>query len=83
MPLTLFGANMLCGLRAALADYEIFIAFQMDWARLVNGELLATAEAAGFFAIITGDRSLGYQWNLSGRKLAIIVLSTNQLANSP
>lgn len=35
------------------------------------------AEDAGFEALITTDKGIRYQQNLAGRKLAIIVLSTN------
>ena len=39
-----------------------------------NGELLTTAEAAGFEVIVTTDSNLRYQQNLENRKLAIVVL---------
>jgi len=44
------------------------------WAELANGELLTAAEAAGFDVLVTTDKNLGYQQNLTGRKLAIVVL---------
>ena len=44
------------------------------WAELENGELLNQAEAAGFEALVTTDKNLGYQQNLAGRKIAIVVL---------
>ena len=40
-----------------------------------NGELLAAAERR-FDALVTTDRNLRYQQNLSGRKIAILVLPT-------
>ena len=46
----------------------------MDWDRLENGGLLAAAESAGFEVMVTCDRNLRYQQNLSGRKLAIVEL---------
>ena len=73
----LFDANMPLGLRAALSDYHIDTAFEMGWGELVNGVLMAAAEAAGFDAMITGDKNIAYQQNLDGRRLALIVLSTN------
>ena len=39
-----------------------------------NGELLSVAEAAGFEIVVTTDKNLGYQQNLAGRKIAIVVL---------
>jgi len=44
------------------------------WAELENGELLAKAEAAGFDVLVTTDKNIGYQQNLSGRKIAIVIL---------
>jgi hypothetical protein len=44
------------------------------WAELENGELLYAAEAAGFEVLVTTDKNLGYQQNLTNRKIAIVVL---------
>jgi hypothetical protein len=44
---------------------------------LKNGALLDAAERAGFDLFITADQELSYQQNLTGRKLALIVMSTN------
>jgi ABC-type molybdate transport system substrate-binding protein len=50
----------------------------MGWTGTKNGELLRRAEAE-FDVFVTADQQLRYQQNLSGRKLAIIVLPTNQV----
>ena len=47
----------------------------MDWAKLENGDLLQAAEGV-FGLLITTDQSLSYQQNLTGRRLAILVLPT-------
>jgi len=47
----------------------------MGWAELENGQLLKLAEAA-FDVLITTDKNLRYQQNLSDRHLAILVLPT-------
>jgi hypothetical protein len=44
------------------------------WDKLENGELLKEAEAAGFELLITTDKNLSYQQNLTSRKIAIVVL---------
>jgi hypothetical protein len=44
------------------------------WEQLENGKLLNEAEAAGFEVLVTTDKNLGYQQNLSGRKIAVVVL---------
>ena len=49
-------------------------AYEMDWADLENGDLLAAAEAQRFEVLVTTDKNLHYQQNLAGRKIAILVL---------
>ncbi len=49
----------------------------MGWAELENGELLRAAESANFAVMVTGDKNLVHQQPLRGRRLALIVLSTN------
>ena len=44
------------------------------WDELSNGELLTAAEAAGFEVLVTTDKNIRYQQNLTGRKIAIVVL---------
>jgi hypothetical protein len=44
------------------------------WEELENGELLTEAEAAGFEILLTTDKRIRYQQNLTGRKIAIVVL---------
>jgi hypothetical protein len=48
------------------------------WDQLGNGELLSAAEAAGFEVLVTTDKNLGYQQNLSGRKIAIVVIAAGR-----
>jgi hypothetical protein len=44
------------------------------WDTLQNGELLDAAEAAGFDVVLTTDRNIRYQQDLTGRKIAVVVL---------
>jgi hypothetical protein len=62
-------------LRRALTGHTVSTAFEMGRAELDNGDLLNAAEAA-FDALITTDQNLRYQQNLTGRRLAILVLPT-------
>ena len=64
-------------LRRRLAEFEISTAQEMGWGRVKNGDLLKLAEGK-FDAFLTSDQQLKYQQNLKGRKLAILVLSTNR-----
>jgi predicted nuclease of predicted toxin-antitoxin system len=57
-----------------LPGQTVTLASQMGWSTLKNGELLLAAEAAGFDLMITTDRNLAYQQNLTERKIAIVVL---------
>ena len=47
------------------------------WSGLKNGALLSAAEEAGFELFITADQEISYQQNMAGRRIALIVLSTN------
>jgi hypothetical protein len=49
----------------------------MGWHQIGNGELLTIAEAAGFEIVITADQNIRYQQNVSGRRLSLVVVSTN------
>jgi hypothetical protein len=45
------------------------------WPRgLKNGELLKSAEAAGFDVFLTADQGIEYQQNLNARTIAIVIL---------
>ena len=62
-----------------LAGHSVSTAAREGWAGLENGELLSAAEDAGFEVLITSDKNLRYQQNLTQRKIAIIELPTNRL----
>ena len=61
-----------------LAGHTVTEARTRGWDTLSNGELLAEAERAGFEVFLTADQSIRYQQKLSGRKIAVVVLSTPQ-----
>jgi hypothetical protein len=62
------------GVAAALSGHTVEEARSHGWDMLRNGELLDAAEAAGFDVLLTTDRNIRYQQNLTGRRLAIVVL---------
>ena len=45
------------------------------WERYENGALLNAAGEAGFDVLVTSDKRIRYQQNLTGRKIALVVLS--------
>ncbi len=63
-------------LRKFLPDHAVHTAQEMGWSQLKNGALLQVAEPQ-FNAFLTSDQNLRYQQNIAGRKLAILVLPTN------
>lgn len=56
-----------------LTDHEFSTPTQTGWAGVVNGRLLALLEGS-HDVLLTHDRNLSFQQNLSGRKLAIVVI---------
>lgn len=65
-------------LRSLLADRcRVVTTWYQGWSGLQNGELLDAAEAAGFDLFLSADRQLSYQQNLAGRRIAVLILSTN------
>jgi hypothetical protein len=72
----LLDENLPHRLRQRLGRHEAFTVRYMGWAGLKNGELLKAAEEAGFDVFVTGDQTLSYEQNLSGRRIAVLVLST-------
>lgn len=60
-------------LRREIPGYAVRAVREYGWAAKLNGELLRAANAE-FDAFVTVDRNLIHQQNLSGLRLAIIVL---------
>ena len=75
----LFDKNVPYPLLRYLGKHDVSTAEELGWSRLVNGDLLRAAKDAGFAVFVTPDQSLEYQQNLKGRKLALVVLSTNHI----
>lgn len=61
-----------------LTGHTVTKAKDRGWDAISNGELLREAERAGFQVLLTADKSIRYQQNLRGRKIAIVVLETPQ-----
>lgn len=76
--LILFDQSTPAPLRSALKGHIVEHAFERGWERFVNGDLLDAAEAEGFELLITADKNLRYQQNLTARKISIVVLGNAQ-----
>ena len=61
-----------------LTGHSVTKAKAAGWDRLANGALLDAAEAAGFQLLLTADKNIHYQQNLTGRKISIVVLGNAQ-----
>jgi hypothetical protein len=61
-----------------LAHRQIKTVQEMGWTGAKNGELLRLVEEL-FDVFITSDKNLRYQQNLKDRKIAIILLPSNQV----
>ena len=71
----LFDHNTPRQLRQHLGDgHSVTLARELAWNEKSNGDLIASADEAGFDLLITCDQSIQYQQNLTARKIAIIVL---------
>jgi hypothetical protein len=76
--LILFDHSTPAPLASYLTGHSVTKAKDRGWDRLSNGDLLAEAERAGFDLLLTADNNMRYQQNLTGRKIALVVLSTPQ-----
>jgi hypothetical protein len=56
--------------------HSVDLAFELGWATLKNGELVKAAEAGGYDVLLTTDKNFRHQQNLSGLRLAVVVLPT-------
>jgi predicted nuclease of predicted toxin-antitoxin system len=74
----IFDKNFPVGVRSFLSKHEVRTFVEMQWhPQLENGEVLKAAEASGFDVMVTSDQNIRYQQNLTGRKLALVVLGSN------
>ena len=60
----------------ALGRHVVEEARSRGWDGLANGDLLQAAEAAGFEVMVTTDRNIRYQQNLTHRRVALVVLTS-------
>jgi len=60
--------------RYLIGNHSVTEARARGWQELSNGDLLDQAEAEGFDVLVTTDKNLRYQQNLTGRKISLVVL---------
>jgi hypothetical protein len=62
----------------SLTGHEIDFARRIGWHELENGELIQRAEEAGYEVLLSTDKNIRYQQNLTGRKIALVILGNQQ-----
>ena len=62
----------------SLIEHEVTFARKIGWHELENGELIRSAEEAGYQVLLSTDKNIRYQQNLSSRKIALVVLGNSQ-----
>ena len=73
-----FDKNVPAGVRHFLSKHDVRTFPKTGWhPQLENGALLDAAESAGFDVMVTADQNIAYQQNLTGRRLALVVLGSN------
>ena len=73
--LILFDHGTPRGIARALSGHAVITAFARGWDRLDNGELLKVVEEEGVEVLLTTDQKIRYQQNLTGRKIAVVVIT--------
>jgi hypothetical protein len=63
---------------ACLVGHEVTYARKIGWHELENGELIQRAEEAGYEVLLSTDKNIRYQQNLTGRKIALVILGNPQ-----
>lgn len=58
-----------------LIGHEVHHTSEMGWGELQNGKLLQAAEVSEFEVLVTVDKNLQHQQNISAGKLALITLN--------
>src|SRR5208282_2003443 len=76
--LILFDHGTPAPLRLFLKDHTVRKAKDLGWDALSNGELLKAAEEAAFDLLLTTDKNIHFQQNLTKRIIAVVVLGNPQ-----
>ena len=73
----LFDNNVPEPLKRLLSGHQVETSRDRGWEGLRNGNLLDVAERNNYEVLLTADQSIRYQQNLSGRRIALLVLMDN------
>jgi hypothetical protein len=73
----LFDQNVPAPPKQYFHAYDVHMADEMGWPRLKNGQLLDAAEAAAFDVLLSSDKTIRFEQNMAGRKIAMVYMSDN------
>ena len=62
--------------KKTLSDFEVKTVSEMGFSGLKNGKLLKATQDSGFEILLTIDKNMDYQRNISKFNLAIVVFDT-------
>ena len=62
----------------SLTGHQITYARRIGWHQMGNRELIQQAEEAGYEVLLSTDKNIRYQQNLTGRKIALVILGNQQ-----
>jgi hypothetical protein len=65
-------------LKRHLTGFEVKTVVEMDWSGLKNGKLLSSAVVENFDILLTIDKNLEYQQNMSNYEIAVVVLDVEK-----
>ena len=68
-------------LRQHLAGHLVDTASERGWSGLSNGDLVENAVQESYEILVTTDQNMRYQQNLTGRRLAVVVLLSTAWPN--
>ena len=65
-------------LKRHLTEFEVKTVVEMNWSGLKNGKLLSSAVQEKFDILLTIDKNLEYQQNMSNYEIAVVVLDVEK-----
>ena len=79
----LFDEDLPYTLARHLIGFDCDTVGHLGWRGTKNGELLRRAEKAGFDVLITLDGDMAAEQNMSGRRIAVLVLKPREQGKQP
>lgn len=76
----LLDENVPVRLAGHLAGHDVRTVATEGWRGVKNGDLLRRASTSGFEALITADKSIEYQQELTSRPLRVVVVPVQTMA---